>query len=385
MSELIETQSAKGAFRLQLLATVSALSLLVVTGAAEASDADADRPTVWVELGGQLEAIGKTEDRFTAPFLAEGVGKAPFLPRSPLDAEKPPRNAFGGEGKISFEPAGSDWVFSAAVRYGRSNGKKEINQQTVTPHLFSIPSFGFSELLSSVARFSQAEASYRESHLILDFQAGKDVGLGLFGRDSTSVVGAGVRFAQFTSGGTFGVHARPDPQYYNKLVLPKYQPVAKFHAYTFAGNSSRSFSGVGPALSWNASAAVAGTRDSAEFTLDWGVNGALLFGRQKAKVHHQSTMRYNRPVLYNNQQGYLTTHYGPAHLNPHDRQSNRSVVVPNLGGMAGFSLKFPNAKMSLGYRADFFFGAVDGGIDTRKSEDLFFHGPFASISIGLGG
>ncbi len=40
-------------------------------------------------------------------------------------------------------------------------------------------------------------------------------------------------------------------------------------------------------------------------------------------------------------------------------------------------------KVRMGYRADFFFGAIDGGIDTRKSETLGFYGPFATISIGL--
>ncbi len=48
----------------------------------------------------------------------------------------------------------------------------------------------------------------------------------------------------------------------------------------------------------------------------------------------------------------------------------RTVVVPNLGAMAGLSFRYANAKVSFGYRADFFFGAIDGGIDTRKSEIL---------------
>jgi hypothetical protein len=40
--------------------------------------------------------------------------------------------------------------------------------------------------------------------------------------------------------------------------------------------------------------------------------------------------------------------------------------------------------VSLGYRADFFFNIMDGGIDTRKGEDRAIHGPFAKISVGLG-
>ena len=59
------------------------------------------------------------------------------------------------------------------------------------------------------------------------------------------------------------------------------------------------------------------------------------------------------------------------------------VIVPNVGGFAGLSFRYADAKVSFGYRADFFFGAIDGGIDARKSETLGFYGPFATISIGL--
>jgi hypothetical protein len=61
------------------------------------------------------------------------------------------------------------------------------------------------------------------------------------------------------------------------------------------------------------------------------------------------------------------------------------VTVPNIGGFAGLSFRYNVAKISFGYRADFFFGAMDGGIDTRKNYDRNFYGPFASVSIGLGG
>jgi hypothetical protein len=56
-----------------------------------------------------------------------------------------------------------------------------------------------------------------------------------------------------------------------------------------------------------------------------------------------------------------------------------------VGGFAGVSFRYSRAKLSLGYRADFFFGAMDGGIDTRATYDRNFYGPFATISIGLGG
>jgi hypothetical protein len=42
-------------------------------------------------------------------------------------------------------------------------------------------------------------------------------------------------------------------------------------------------------------------------------------------------------------------------------------------------------KVSLGYRADFFFGAMDAGIDSPDSKTVGFRGPFATVSLGLGG
>lgn len=114
-------------------------------------------------------------------------------------------------------------------------------------------------------------------------------------------------------------------------------------------------------------------------TFDWGVAAALLFGRQKASISH-STMetKFNKYQFnYPNEVVY--------HLTTPPISRHRSIVVPNVGGFAGISFRRANAKVSFGYRGDFFFGAMDGGIEMRKSEDMSFHGPFASVSIGLGG
>ncbi len=60
-------------------------------------------------------------------------------------------------------------------------------------------------------------------------------------------------------------------------------------------------------------------------------------------------------------------------------------MVPNVGGFAGFTFRLQDFKVSAGYRADFFFGAMDGGVDTAKKENVGFYGPFATVSVGLGG
>lgn len=80
-------------------------------------------------------------------------------------------------------------------------------------------------------------------------------------------------------------------------------------------------------------------------------------------------------------QGVLPTLY-PTRV--HNVSRSRSVIVPNAGGFAAVSPRFPNAKISLGYRIDAFFSAIDGGVDTRRTYDRDFYGPFATISISLG-
>jgi hypothetical protein len=162
---------------------------------------------------------------------------------------------------------------------------------------------------------------------------------------------------------------------------PKYQFRSRFQSYVFNGHSTRNFHGIGPSLSWHGTTPLAGNEDTAEFTFDWGINGALLFGRQRATVEHKTT-GYDRYLGPYGGAGYRETRY---HHGGTVHRRTKSVTVPNLGGFAGMSLKFPNAKVSLGYRADFFFGAMDAGIDTRHTDDMNFHGPFAKISVGLGG
>jgi iron complex outermembrane recepter protein len=124
-----------------------------------------------------------------------------------------------------------------------------------------------------------------------------------------------------------------------------------------------------------------GNVQDGEIVADFGIDAALLFGRQKAKTHHQSTGRYGLVSVFRQTAVPHTTAQFPA---TPDHTRSRNVTVPNIGGSVGLSWRLQNFKMSLGYKADFFFGAIDGGIDTRKSENRGFFGPFASVSVGLG-
>ena len=397
MGELMNTRENRTSFRWRLLATVSALALLGAiydAGEAKAADDDGDHPTVWIELGGQLSQMDNGQETF-APSV---MSARPSMFSSSQKFEKLPLYSIDETGKISFEPSGSDWVFSASVRYGHSVSKKDVNQQTYPqPTYFHFARSGVHyrslepEGVAKAARFADTRVQNGESHSILDFQAGKDVGLGMFGgKDGSSVLGLGIRFAQFSNTSSIVLKSDPDwHRLYRTLNNPNYgitneklTTAQPYHSNAAAIRAARSFHGVGPSISWNASAPFAGNSKGGEFIFDWGANAALLFGRQKATIHHQSTARY--------QNGHSVVGTIPPAALLYQHSANpparaRSVIVPNLGGFAGLTLRIENFKMSAGYRADFFFGAMDGGIDTARKENIGFYGPFATVSVGLGG
>jgi len=377
MSELMSPVANRTDFRWKLLTTVSTFALIAtIYGPSKAKAADSDRPTMWIELGGQLERVEGVGTVPTPPFLLKPAPS--FETLTPLEAERRPRYSVGGEGKISFEPKGTNWVFSASIRYGRSNGDKHAHNQTVRAPSHVVGG----TLTETIAKFADTKAKHDENHAVADFQAGKDVGLGMFGSESISTISVGVRFVQFAfKTALLNIKERPDVQVYNAITfLPsKFFPATRFHDYALSETSARSFRGVGPSISWNASAPFAGNRENAEFAFDWGMNAAVLFGRQRASVQHQTTARYFVPKYHNG----FPAGYNVLYQHAGVRNSAHSVVIPNVGGFAGVSVNFPNARVNLGFRGDFFFGAMDGGIDARRSVTPGFYGPFASISIGL--
>lgn len=356
-------------YRHRLLATVSSLALLGSVQTALAGD----RPPVWIEFNWQFDKLNGMGDPYLPPF-ADKIVQDGF--KSPAFAQSAIPYAYGAGGSLSFKPEGSDWIFSASIRYGRSHGSKSTHGQTSAAHHVKIGSntaYLSTGYFRRVVRFSETHASNSEAHAILDFQAGKDIGVGLFGGGSTSTVNFGLRFAQFNSKRSVSIHA--DPDFYVPYQFLKY---AKYHhTYSVTSRIDRSFQGLGPSLSWNSSVPIAGNPDDGGINLDWGVNVAALFGRKKVSGHHQTDGALYKTKF---QKYYNTT---PIHRSGNPDRS-RNVVVPNVGAFAGISFRYSDAKISFGYRGDFFFGAMDGGIDTAKKTNATFNGPYASISVGIG-
>jgi hypothetical protein len=355
MSELLNRCEGQKTARRQLLATASTIALLgVVYSAGQAHADDSARPLVWVELDGQFAQQENDSDPYIPPFLP----LSPFDARSHGALEKGPPTIWDEGAKLSFQPDGSDWILSLGVRYGKINRSERRDQHPATANMTK-----YSTKHNRYNAYQNFTPQSSESHTILDFQAGKDFGLGMFGRGGSSVINFGVRFAQFNSRSHVAIASQP-------TNVSAYYPYNKFHA-SFA--AKRKFSGLGPSISWDASADLLGNLSAGSITFDWGMNGAVLFGRQQMTAHHQVT-----ETTYN----YFARQ--PIYQHSTSTARNKQVAVPNLGGFAGVSWRYSNAKISAGYRADMFFGAIDGGIDTTHRENRSFNGPFASISIGIG-
>jgi hypothetical protein len=279
---------------------------------------------------------------------------------------------------------------------------------------------GYSYYPNARVTFADGRARHDESHAVLDFMAGKDVGLGMFGMSGSSILSGGIRVAHFQSKSTVHLSGVPDLQYPTGQITPltsaKYEfqnSKIHFHHYDGSSSSEASFLGLGPAIAWKASAPIAGDESDGELNFDWGANFSVLFGRQRARGQHSEIARAyyltkwyetgDRSVHHGNPQvggrflgpcrpggaGSGRNFYTPSPCaqttNTALHNRSRIVAVPNLGVFAGLSMKYRNAKVSFGYRADDFFGAIDGGIDQSKRFDRGFSGPFAKVSVGLGG
>jgi len=400
MSELIQKHDNRATIRWKLLTGASALALTVyVSSASMARAEDSDTPQVWITLGGELDMLQGESAPFTAPFMT-AITPTPGSYKGGVFSQNQARDSLGLDGKISFQPEDSDWIFSAGIRYGRTHSNRHVHNQTKFPTFKLTASTIFGSPITysgvpytlrvqskpAVARFTDVKAPSGDKHTILDFAAGKDVGLGIFGRDGTSTLSAGIRLAEFTSDTNLDIQARP-------IITPHFSPffflseIPKFFTwdqYEMTGHAERSFKGVGPTISWEASSAIAGNPQNGEITVDWGIDIAALFGRQKARVEHATQESHYYKSHGGNAAIVHQIYHHPTSATAYRSTRSRRVTVPELSGFIGLSAKLPHSKVSIGYKGDIWFGAVDRGIDTRKTSNLTFNGPYASISVGLG-
>ncbi len=340
-------------FRWRLLTTVSAVALTAsLCGQQPAAAADglaSDRPTVWIELGGQFDLLSAGFKGVPIFALPSALGGNPL----PTTIGKAPIIGFEEYGSIAFAPENSNWIYAVSMRYGRAHrGPKITHNQNYEP--------GYKYNLHANNAFVNTTTRSSDTHAVLDFTVGRDFGLGMPG--ASSRVNFGIRFAQFES--NTDTHLT-----YNLFTGVFFGGGTQ---YNIADKMDRSFAGIGPAVSWNSSLPISGSLSDG-IALDIGANAAVLFGRQKATVGTSEDRFYN---LYAG---------GEVRVGDTSITRRRQIAAPNLGGFADISFRTPSAKVSFGYRADVFFGVIDGGLATRSTFNRGFYGPFAQVSIGIGG
>jgi hypothetical protein len=358
-------------------------------------------PTTWITVGGNFAQLQADWDKFNPAFASAMPAGLP----NPTITEKAPSASFDWEGNISIQPEDSDWVLKAGIRYGRATRKQNLHKSlpavtatnviipTYVANYLGLPTKISCETFQQLAptrvcpfaaydpEFVDSQAKESEQHLMIDFTLGKDVGIGLFGGDGKGTIGAGVRMAQFTT--DIRAELNSDPHYNFPSPLTPFtggQALKYGNVYDGKTDEHRTFRGIGPEITWDASQPVLGGGEEGELNLDWGVNAALLFGRQKVSIH-QTRMHKECPG-FNGFAGVVCTYM---YNTPTDIPRSRSVVVPNLGGYIGASAQYRNAKINFGYRADVFFDAMDGGQGSAKSYSRGFYGPYLNVSLGLGG
>src|ERR1044072_9332418 len=92
---------------------------------------------------------------------------------------------------------------------------------------------------------------------------------------------------QYTIATNFG----PFPAYVRKPDLA-HETWDLYHATALI---SRSFKGIGPSVAFEDSMGLVVSPDTMNVNFDFGVNGAVLFGRQKDTINHKT--KDERPVL----------------------------------------------------------------------------------------
>ena len=176
MSELTNTHQTATGLKKYLLTTASAFALAIYVSSNDVANAqDSDRPTVWIELGGQMESVQGTYTPFTAPFMtALSPTPGPYTNDIFAAAQRPARLAFGLQGAATFQPRGSDWQFSISLRYGRSSTNRLTTKATLVSTLVWAKMSGWAHLDTKACPRSVQGFASRNSpiHLIRQIEEG---------------------------------------------------------------------------------------------------------------------------------------------------------------------------------------------------------------------
>jgi len=318
--------------RRKLLGTASAVALLALTQTPEQAHAQDSGQHIWLDLTGQYDMNSGKRTVYGEPF-DNGSEDHQFFP---LIGQKA-----GGDGTIGLTLQEDEWYFNLAFNYGRTGtSRAEFSSSYDTYKYRSTVKIG------RYHHYADGEARHNESHKMLDFTIGQDVGLGMFGMDGTSILSAGVRWANFDAT-TIGRFFYGE----NKYSYPGGSFLYNVYNTEFNREVHQTFNGIGPMISWKGSTPLA---DPA-WSFEWGASAAILFGPHS--IHG-----FNAPDW------------------------SRNASVPQAGGYLGIGWHCPDwpLKLTAGYNINASWNVLPQVTDTderRRGLDRITQGPFLRATI----
>jgi hypothetical protein len=229
-----------------------------------------------------------------------------------------PASAFNGTLVLGYRLPDSPW--SLAFRYNRETSKTDRHLD-----------------FSTTGRAYRAYDASKESHDVLDFEIGRDIGLGHALPDKAKIrAKMGIRFARFSATSRFTGHYTS----YGVWLTP----------YDFDRRSR--FKGIGPSIGLETRIRLGGS-----LSVDFEGSAAALYGRQSYKTYFWSST-----------------------------STRKKTIAMNLTGALGISYKPPgsNFRISAGYKADAWFNAMRAEKSPGQEGrfDRIYHGPFLRMKIG---
>ena len=235
--------------------------------------------------------------------------------------------------------ADNGWNIGVFARFGSSNKQTEAGYGY--PY-FNILGGNFP------TPYSVGKATHREEHLIVDFEARKDVGLGSL-TNSQTIVKGGIRFAHFQADTNTTFYSPP--------------------TYVLTEKRRFEFTGIGPKFGIEHEQPI-----SPFVSFDISGSAAFLYGRRSTNV----------------------TTVGCACGINNSTSIERSDWVSMLEGRLGFTFSSPNSptRLSIGVEANAWLGLYDqravwsvGGaaIPGKEHADRFSFGPYVRLTTLLGG
>jgi hypothetical protein len=306
--------------------------LSVSASGAQAQGVEQGKPTLTVWAEGALFLTARdtynipTLPGLTTPFTA-------FSPRS------------GYEGAVGFDfrwAADRAWHFVFDIRYGRSKTASRNSASSSTNIIFS----GFT--ITSILNQTSTQATQREQHLVVDFMAGRDLGIG----GSAGQVQFGVRVADLYA----AANALRDDRttttttFYSSIVFTSTTATS-----TYATWKSRFF-GAGPRVAIVGSVPIAGF-----WSFDYGGGIAALIGRRTFDISVASSAGSNYAANF---------------------RSTAFVFNADMSMALSYLFK-PNLKVSSGVRGDYYNSALTTyNVNTGALQNIsrLFWGPFVRLT-----